>query len=360
MTITLTCETCGHTGEYRSQALAELHFPRHRCETVIARRERTERRLQRAAAKGVRRDCQCKRAQHQHGTRTAYVVDRCRCRSCRDANTAAARERGRQKLYGRYDGLVDADEARAHLRKLMAAGMGRKRIAKVSGIAHGSISSIVYGKPAHDPKERRPPRKRITRDLHDRIMAVELDLADGVAIDGTGTARRLQALVAVGWSHGQLARRLGVAPANFVPKIHGTNQVTVATARAVRELYADLWNRQPNATTPRQRAAITRAKAYAATHGWAPPAAWDDDEIDDPAATPFVGDPKPRRRTSGRPVEDVLEDLEFLLDQGVTRTQIPDRMQITDSGIGYACQRAGRDDLWRRYLRSEQQLRDAS
>lgn len=31
------------------------------------------------------RDCQCKRANHQHGTRTAYVVDRCRCDPCREA-----------------------------------------------------------------------------------------------------------------------------------------------------------------------------------------------------------------------------------------------------------------------------------
>ena len=37
------------------------------------------------SAARVKRDCQCKRASHVHGTRTAYVVDKCRCRPCTDA-----------------------------------------------------------------------------------------------------------------------------------------------------------------------------------------------------------------------------------------------------------------------------------
>lgn len=359
MTITLTCETCGHTGEYRSQALAELHFPRHRCETVIARRERTERRLQRAAAEGVRRDCQCKRAQHQHGTRTAYVVDRCRCRSCRDANTAAERERGRQKLYGRYDKLVDASDVRAHLQELMAAGMGWKRVAAVAGVATGTVYPILYGRHLDDPghPEHRPPRKQITREVHDKLMAVELDLAGGALVDGTGTARRLQALVALGWSHSRLAVRLGILPTNLGPTIHGTRRATAATERAVRELYAELWNQEPTAANRWEQTGITSAKRYAVRHRWVPPMAWDDDTIDDPEATPFVDEFRERKQ---RPAIEVVEDLEFLLDQGVTRRQIPARLGLTDSGIDNACRRADRNDLWQRYLRSEQQLRDAS
>ncbi len=361
MAILLTCETCGHVGRYKSPAMAKAYFPRHKCETVIARRERARRRLKRAAAEGVRRDCQCKQANHQHGTRTAYTVDRCRCRACRDANTAAERERERQQLYGRYDRLVDAGQARAHLQELGASGMGWKRVAKIAGVATGTVYPILYGKYAENPShpEHRPPRKRITREVHDKIMAVELKLADGALVDQTGTARRLRALVAIGWSQSRLAVRLGWLPTSAGPVFHGTHRVTVATARAVQGLYAELWDQTPTAATRFERRGITMAKRYAAAHGWAPPAAWDDDQIDNPAATPFVGDTATRRRTSGRPAEDVLEDLEFLLDQGVTRAEIPGRMQITDGGISYACKRAGRDDLWRRYVRSEQ-LREAS
>ena len=46
------------------------------------------------------RDCQCPRANHQHGTRTAYVVDRCRCDPCREAARIYEAQRRRTHLYG--------------------------------------------------------------------------------------------------------------------------------------------------------------------------------------------------------------------------------------------------------------------
>lgn len=307
--------------------------------------------LQRATM-GVRRDCACKQAKHRHGTYTAYTVDRCRCNPCRDANTAYMRERTRlaaERAWGidqpaTPSDLVDAEPARRHLQQLLAAGMGLKTIATKGGIGHGSISSILYGKPARDPRERRPPRRRITRDLEARILAVHLDLADGARIPAVGAQRRLQALVAIGWSQAALGRRLGINPANINQMMRKRHLIQVSTRKAVIALYDELWNQQPPTDTPRRRQSATRARRFATQHGWAPPLAWDDDTIDDPDSAPAI-------TLIGRATAvDRLEDVEFLLDDGQTQAAILTRLGVTRSAIEQACARSGRRDLLDRFL----------
>lgn len=51
---------------------------------------------------GVKRDCQCPRANHVHGTVEAYGQDGCRCPDCRQAQAASLRRYRRQKAYGRW------------------------------------------------------------------------------------------------------------------------------------------------------------------------------------------------------------------------------------------------------------------
>ena len=58
------------------------------------------------------------RARHQHGTRAAYVQDRCGCGPCTAANTAAQRRRSTAIAYGTWTGLLDAAEVRAHVQSL--------------------------------------------------------------------------------------------------------------------------------------------------------------------------------------------------------------------------------------------------
>jgi hypothetical protein len=67
--------------------------------------------------------CQHPRANHQHGTRLAYMLDRCRCLPCSAANSAYETRRVQLKAYGRGTptGLVDATPARTHVEKLQAA-----------------------------------------------------------------------------------------------------------------------------------------------------------------------------------------------------------------------------------------------
>ena len=79
---------------------------------------------------------------------------------------------------------------------------------------------------------------------------------------------------------GVLVPILGVAPGT-VDNIHRRKLVRVKTARVVAEVYDRLWDKP--APEGRNRSC---ALAMARRKGFVPPLAWDDDEIDDPAARP--------------------------------------------------------------------------
>lgn len=98
-------------------------------------------------------------------------------------------------------------------------------------------------------------------------------------VDATGTRRRLRALAALGWPMVILAAQLGYREAQAVSRLcqPGTTRVNVATAAAVRRLYDQL------SMTP---GPSPRARATAARSGWLPPLAWDDADLDNPAAAP--------------------------------------------------------------------------
>lgn len=233
------------------------------------------------------RDCQHPQSRHEHGTRNAYVRDGCRCDRCRAANTAAERARNRAKAYGRYQGYVDAAPVREHILALSAAGVGLKTITVRTGVSGGQLCSILYGRGRRGNSPRRPQRK-VMPEVRDRIFAVPLDAepAPGTRVDPTGTRRRLEALVALGWSQAQLAERLGMARANFGKTLRAEH-VLKSTADRVRALFDELWDATPPASTHRQKIAVARSRRIAAERGWLPPLAWDDDTIDDPDAQPL-------------------------------------------------------------------------
>ncbi|MGH9249434.1 MAG: hypothetical protein ACRD0W_07970 [Acidimicrobiales bacterium] len=280
-----SCEHCGWTSKpAKTPRLALRGLQLHSCELRRRRDAARARWLARAAAVDrTPKPCRHKQARHVHGTYACYVLDRCRCGPCSRANTGYESDRTRAQAYGRWDGLVDAEPARAHVRELAAAGMGLKRVAAVSGVAHGVLWGLMYGK--RRPDDTRVPSQRIRPATAGRLLAARLDLADGARVNPLGATRRIQALVALGWSQSQLATRLGRLPSNFTPTIHGRRPITAAHDRAIRGLYEQLSMTVPPETTHRQRIAASRARNHARRVGWAPPLGWDDERIDDPAAT---------------------------------------------------------------------------
>lgn len=231
------------------------------------------------------RPCQHKQAQHKHGQYATYTLDSCRCLQCTEAKTVYERKRSRQKAYGRWAPYVDAAPARAHVRALMDAGVGLKRISRLSGVSQGCLWKLMYGKRDGTGTPRLTASMR--QDTVDRLLKVGArDHADGARVNVTGAHRRLQALVVLGWSQAKLAARLDVGRSNFGTMMAG-EQITVATARRITALYEQLWNSAPPESTHRDKIAASRARNLARARGWAPPLAWDD--IDNDEAPDFVG-----------------------------------------------------------------------
>jgi predicted transcriptional regulator len=276
-----------------------------------------------------------------HGTRARYVLGPgpgtgpgCRCDACRAANRAEASWRNRQILYGRWQPYVDAQPVREHLRRLATAGIGWRRAAGLARVSTGAVSRILYGGPGE-----RPPSQRARPHTAAAILAVTPSpgqLAPGALTDSTGSRRRLQALVATGWSQARLARELGLTAANFGAMMR-CDHVTAGTARAVSDLYDQLWDQPPPEHDQRTRIAASRARRYAAERGWAPPLAWDDDLIDNPAAGPAEGWQRPARRRSA----DLAEEAQELFGrEGYTREHAAARLGVAPSTLDMALRRA--------------------
>ena len=276
MNATRTCPACGYSGTYASDALADVHHARHSCAKHRQATERARRRVQRAQGR-VRRDCTHARARHVHGTRVAYVKDRCRCTDCTAANTAAGRAVHRAQTFGQWRPFVDAAPVREHIRALRAAGIGVEQIAMLAGIATSHVRELA------DPgRDSNPSVRRVRPETAHQVLRIRIDQANRAPhshVAATGTRRRLQALIAVGWPHDELAAKLGRSPAGLRRSML-TDSVTAQTAQDVSALYEQLWNLRPPQSTDDQRAAADAARTLAAEHGWLPPLAWDDIDTD--------------------------------------------------------------------------------
>ena len=256
---------------------------------------------------------------HEHGTRVAYVKDRCRCEDCTTASRVAEQKRRRARLYGIDAGLVDAQPVRDHLAVLSEAGIGYKRASELAGVSLTVVQTILYH---HPDRPDAGPAKRVKRETAEKILAVQplLDhVRDHTPVPSRGAARRIQALVARGWSQAKIAERAGITDQRMRPILDGV-PANARTVRAINALYEELWDQAPPESTHRDKVAASRARGRAARMGWVPPAAWDDIDHDE---SPYQG--ADIRATS----EDRLDELEFLIGAGtpayeaVTRAGFP-------------------------------------
>jgi len=260
------------------------------------------------------RECPHSGKPHRHGTRAAYVADRCRCEPCRAANSRDEHERRRAIAYGRWRPYVDAGPARAHLEQLRARGIGLNQIARLAGVAPSTLTRLAARTSGNGASTTGLIRAEPAR----RILAVPIPVdanthAPGSLVDATGSRRRLQALVAIGWTQADLARHLQRRPSNLRQTLH-SQLVTAATAADVRDLYDRLWNHPPDQSTPRGRRNSHAAREQARRNGWLAPLAWDDIDLDrEPAAE------SPQHRTPDD-VDDL--DIDILIDRLTTGTAV--------------------------------------
>ena len=225
----------------------------------------------------------------EHGTRACYLRgpgpgtgEGCRCPACNWADYAWGVERERRIARGDWAPWTDAAPVRAHVDSLIRAGLTQENVAALAGVAPGSMTHLMRGSNGN------PPARRIRPESARKILAVRwprAELPPLSMVDSTGTQRRLQALVTNGWPMAWLADELAMKRTNFSVMMRRT-QVRASTAAVVRALYDRLWDQPPPQDTPRKAADVRAARELAAGEEWAPPMAWDDSKIDNPAARP--------------------------------------------------------------------------
>ena len=97
----------------------------------------------------------------QHGpSRACYSAHRCRCDGCRDANVTYETKRTRQVAYGQAL-MVDAGPVLDHVQMLSDAGLGKRRLAEITGLSPTAIEKL------------KRQSKRVRKETADAILAVE-------------------------------------------------------------------------------------------------------------------------------------------------------------------------------------------
>lgn len=212
-----------------------------------------------------------------------------------DCVAACARYQKRWK-YERAHGLLrltSAEGVRLHIATLRGNGWSLRSIAGASGLSPTTMSSIAS---AGQGKVARPTAAAIMAIDPTSLPQEPSSQTTEPFVPRVGTVRRLQALMAIGYSHTDLAAA-GIDSRNLLNQ--QGRWVTRTTHDNVAEKYREL-SRRPG---PTPRSARTAAKL-----GYHGPAAWDD--ID--------RDPEPEVTTDSTDADTVDEAVVFrILDIGL-------------------------------------------
>ena len=211
--------------------------------------------------------------------------------------------------------LIDATPARRHVEHLLAAGFTVRGIAEAAGASPSTISRLCN-----------PDKASVNRRLAARALAVTPEALrrrrnPQAFVPAIGARRRLQALLALGHRHRHcdLTARLGFSSDRVLS--HPGQLISQRTYVSVAALYVDLWDVPgPSPGT------ATRARRL----GYAPPMAWDDDAIDDPAAVADLGAP-------ARGID--LREAEWLARQGLDHIAVAARLGIAPQSLATAQRR---------------------
>lgn len=197
------------------------------------------------------------------------AADLCQRRGC----TAPAATRGHCEPHyrrlirmGRH-GWRPATTVRPHVDALRALGWTWEQIAAAANLSAYVAYNVRSGR-----------SRWVRAESVAALLAVPLVPVDSHrGVDSCGIRRRVQALAWMGWPAGEIARRAGTTRASLATLTLPTRRPSRALHRRVAAVYEQL------CTVPGpSRIAAGRARGL----GFAPPLAWDEDTIDDPAARP--------------------------------------------------------------------------
>ena len=296
------------------------------------------------------RDCQHPRANHQHGTRTAYVIDRCRCDDCTKAATAYEKKRRIDHAFGRWDALTDAAPVREHITYLAREGVSYRQVAKYAGVAHTAILDIVVGSTRTGGR----PRKRVRRETADRILGMRPSvdvMADGRTYPAAGLIRRVHALAALGYSMTWTCDQAGIRMSDL-HRITRTGRTSPGTHLKVDAVYRQVGDTPRVGHTHAEKQSISRTLNRARREKWVPPAGWDDIDLDE---APAVADDRVVSLSERR-----RQDAVDLIAGGVAPTLVADRLGMSVKNLQRILTTAGREDLAAEVAHAHQVWKDAA
>lgn len=138
---------------------------------------------------------------------------------------------------------------------------------RCQGARHGNASAYTkFG--CRCPEARRDKKRQ------DYLRATGRPLT----VPSIGTRRRIQALIAIGWSGRTIMAEMGWRGASLGAQFYQQDRVYAETARRAKEVYDRLSN------TP---GPSNKSRGRAKKSGFEPPLAWDDATIDDPNVKPW-------------------------------------------------------------------------
>lgn len=248
------------------------------------------------------------------------------------SDTPAYRKQWRIERHQGKSRVVDPAEAANHLQRLTKQhNCSLEGIAEASGVGEMTISRLHRGL-----------MKSIRRSNAEALLAVKPEdvRPNGeVLVPNVGGRRRVQALMANGWRHQDLTPMLGTPSANIL--YQDGEWFTKRKHDAIKRVYDQLWDKRG----PGGVRVINRAVKA----GYAPPLAWDDETIDDPAAEPNLGAKVSNIGMTApgtiRKTDAVIEDVEFLLEEGLDWTALTKRLDINPMTLDRTLHRRGRTDL---------------
>lgn len=167
--------------------------------------------------------------------------------------------------------LRPATQARAHINTLLAQRWSMRGIAEAAGVSPSAVSKIASG-----------AQVTVHHDTARRILAVSLEAQHertnpaGFVLN-TGARRRIEALLALGWRHEDITAAMGTRTTSALVLHQVGGWIAQATHDAVVAAY-DALSMTPGPSE--------RTRARSARLGYAPPLAWDDDDIDDANSAP--------------------------------------------------------------------------
>lgn len=214
-----------------------------------------------------------------HRNLTCYTDYKCRLSECVERFNNWQANRLRAVADGTWEPFIDATPVREHLLKLYAAGYTPHRVSVLTGIDWTTVRLYTQA----IPKQGRGRIQRTTRLFEAKILAIQPEPAQPGRVDPTGTCRRIQALVAIGWPMKEIGPHIGIKPDNVRRIIKRGGQVYGTTAQATIGAYEKLRHTHPHKHGVSE-IGISRALRYAKEQRWAPPKYWDQHPgaIDDP------------------------------------------------------------------------------